>query len=114
MKGICLTIAALFMMSATVSAKGEATKQPGAPTMYPDMKRHTPIKVTYDDVEAQNKAEEGEYYIVSSKPEAWYIADLEDRKVYVEYYTKMGDDGMQRNLNFGNNAILSPIQGSIR
>ena len=114
MKGICLTIAALFMMSATVSAKGETTKQRGAPTGYPDMKRNTPIKVTYDDVDAQNKAEEDPLFIKKVTQDTWVMAEVNDRKIYIDYYTKMGDDGMQRNLNFGNNAILSPIQGSIR
>ncbi len=114
MKGICLTIAAVFMISVAVSAKGEASNQPGAPTGYPDSKRITPIKVTYDDIEAQNKAEEDPLYIKERKVDTWYMAQVNDRKIYIDYYTKMGDDGMQRNLNFGNNAILSPIQGSIR
>ena len=116
MKGICLTIAALFMMSATVSAKGEPTTQRGAPTHYADAKVPSLIKVTYDDAAAQDKAQEEPLYIKKAEQETIYLAEVNERKIYIDYYTHMGDDsnGAKLNLNYGGNTMLAPLQGNIR
>ncbi|MBL7717749.1 MAG: hypothetical protein JNL72_02850 [Flavipsychrobacter sp.] len=117
MKGIFFTIAALFALSATVYGKGEPSKAPGAPTGYPDMKRITPIKVSFDDDEAQKKSQDEPQlvYFNSPKDGTRIIYDANAQKYAVYYFEKMGDEEAQnRNLNYGNNTRLAPIHGSIR
>lgn len=115
MKGTLLTIAALFLMTAAASAKGEPTTTPGAPTGYPDVRRITPVKVTYDDADAQEEAARNPLYIKRVKDNMQYMELVHAREYYVMYFTKMDTDRESNlNLNYGSNMRLAPIQGSIR
>ena len=116
MKGIFFTIAALFLMSVNVTAKGEASKQMGAPTGYPDKKPITPVVITYDDDEAEKKAAEDSYGINTVLDPKLKLLRIKERIFYVRYFERMGDENptSQHNLNYGNNTRLAPIHGSIR
>lgn len=115
MKGTLLTIAALFLMTASALAKGEPTTTPGAPTGYPDVRRITPVKVTYDDADAQEEAAKDPYYIKKWKENELNLVQVHAREYYVMYFEKMDSDrDNKHNLNYGSNMRLAPIQGSIR
>jgi hypothetical protein len=117
MKKMFFTFASLFVMTATVFGKGEPSKDPGAPTGYPDRIKISPIKVTYDDAEAQAKAETDPSTIVGRlKDDGWVLATQvePDRQYRLHYYEHMGDVVKMHNLNYGTNAVLPPLHGAIR
>lgn len=115
MKGTLLTIAALILMTASAFAKGEPTTTPGAPTGYSDIRRMTPVKVTYDDADAQEEAAKDPYYIHSIVDEKRDQRRVNERVYYVSYYEKMDSDRVSNvNMNFGSNMYIAPLQGSIR
>jgi hypothetical protein len=116
MKKIFFTFASLFVMSASVFGKGEPSKDPGAPTLFPDRIKISPIKVTYDDAEAQATAEREPSTIIGRKDDAMVLATKveEDRQYRLHYYEHMGDVAKMHNLNYGTNAVLPPLHGSIR
>lgn len=115
MKGTLLTIAALFLMTASAFAKGEPTTTPGAPTGYPDLRRVTPVKVTYDDADAQEEAARDPYYIHHVDKDRGYLTRVKEREYYVSYYEKMDSDRVSNvNLNFGSGNYIAPLHGSIR
>jgi hypothetical protein len=115
MKGTLLTIAALFLMTVSALAKGEPSTTPGAPTGYPDVKRITPVKVTYDDADAQEEAARNPYYIHHMKDNTQNLYEVHAREYYVMYFNKMDSDRQSNlNLNYGSNMRLAPIHGTIR
>ena len=122
MKKIFFTIAALLVMSASVFAKGEPSKDPGAPTGYPDAKKVTPIKVTYDDADAQARAVIDPTTLaaqvkVGDTTTMWFRQNVEaERHQHRHYIEHMGGESNTHalNLNYGSNAVLPPLHGSIR
>jgi hypothetical protein len=114
MRNTFFTIAALLLMSASAFGKGEPSTQPGAPTGTPEMKPVSAIKVTYDDEDAMTKSMNEPMFIQKATKDVMYIAHVEDRMFYMNYYQRMGDVQKMHNLNYGTSAILPPLQGSIR
>ena len=102
MKGIFFTAAAMILMSLSVAANNESRE--GAPTLWPKSRPESSlkIKVDYDDNSAEEKAKQVQAKLSESK------------NTTTRYFEMMGgEESGQRNLNFGNNTRLAPIQGRI-
>lgn len=116
MKKIFFTIAALTVMSASVFAKGEPSKDPGAPTGFPDIRKSTPIRVMYDDDDAYVAAGKDPQYLKDVTKEGDVVIEgVHTREYYINYFKYTG--GAERkmlNLNYGSNIALPPLHGAIR
>ena len=102
MKGIFFTAAAMMLMSFSVAANNESRE--GAPTLWPKSRPESSlkIKIDYDDNAAQEKAKQVD------------AQQFESKNTTTRYFEMMGgEENGQRNLNYGNNTRLAPIQGRI-